>query len=142
MRSGRRYLAIGVARSLVLRRQAPLYVIVGLVQLALDATLFIALTAAGLPVAPANVVARASAALLGFALNGRYTFQSAEHPWRVSRSLPRFVALWCALTVLGTLAVSVIEARGSLGLAWLAKPLVDAVLAVAAFFASRRWIYR
>ena len=126
----------------MLRRQAPLYLIVGLVQLALDAALFIALTAAGFPVAPANVVARASAALLGFALNGRYTFQAPDRPWRVSRSLPRFVATWCLLTVIGTLAVSLVDARGSLGLAWLAKPLVDALLAVAAFLVSRRWIYR
>jgi putative flippase GtrA len=126
----------------VLRRQVPLYLVIGLVQLAIDAALFIAFTAAGMPVAPANVVARASAALLGFALNGRYTFQSADQPWRVSRSLPRFLAIWCGLTALGTVAVSTVDARGSLGLAWAAKPLIDALLAAAGFFASRRWIYR
>lgn len=126
----------------MLRRQVPLYLIVGLAQWALDVGLFIALTAAGAPVVASNVASRASAALLGFALNGRYTFQSPDQPWRVSRSLPRFVAIWCALTVVGTLAVSAVDAHGSLGLAWVAKPMIDAVLAAAGFIVARRWIYR
>jgi len=126
----------------VLRRQAPLYVVVGLAQLVLDAGLFVALTAFGAPVAVANVASRASAALMGFALNGRYTFQSPAHPWRVARSLPRFVAIWCALTALGTVALSAVEEHGSLGLAWVAKPMIDALLAAAGFVVSRRWIYR
>ena len=90
----------------MLRRQVPLYIVVGLAQLGLDAGLFIALTAVGVPVAAANVVSRASAALLGFALNGRYSFQSADHPWRLARSLPRFMAIWCALTAIGTIAAA------------------------------------
>lgn len=126
----------------MLRRQVPLYVVVGLAQLALDAGLFIALTAFGAPVVAANVASRASAALLGFSLNGRYTFQSPDQPWRVARSLPRFAAIWCALTAVGTLAVSAVDAHGSLVLAWAAKPMIDALLAVAGFIVSRRWIYR
>jgi len=126
----------------VLRRQVPLYVVVGLVQLAVDAALFIGMTAAGAPVVAANLTSRASAALLGFALNGRYTFQSPDQPWRVARSLPRFVAIWCVLTAVGTLAVDAVETHGSLGLAWVAKPMIDLLLAAVGFVLSRRWIYR
>lgn len=126
----------------MLRRQVPLYIVVGLAQLGLDAGLFITLTSVGVPVAAANVVSRASAALLGFALNGRYTFQSADHPWRLASSLPRFMAIWCALTAIGTIAVSAVDAHGSLRLAWAAKPMIDALLAAAGFIVSRRWIYR
>jgi len=126
----------------MLRRQVPLYIVVGLAQLGLDAGLFIALTAFGAPVVAANVASRASAALLGFALNGRFTFQSPERPWRVGRSLPRFAAIWCALTTIGTMAVNAVDAHGSLALAWAAKPMIDAVLAAAGFVVSRRWIYR
>lgn len=126
----------------MLRRQIPLYLVIGMLQLGLDSALFIALTAAGLPVGSANVLSRALAALLGFALNGRYTFQSVERPWRLSRSLPRFIAIWCALTALGTMAVSAVDSHGSLRLAWAMKPMIDALLALASFLISRCWIYR
>jgi putative flippase GtrA len=126
----------------VLRRQVPLYIVIGFIQLLLDAALFIFLTAFGAPVPAANIASRASAALFGFALNGRYTFASQGQPWRVTRSLLRFVATWCVLTTIGTLVLSTVDSRASLPYAWAAKPLVDVLLATVGFFASRRWIYR
>jgi hypothetical protein len=50
--------------------------------------------------------------------------------------------LWCATTVLSTGAVSLIDADFGLRDAWLAKPVVDGLLAIGSFLASRHWIYR
>lgn len=126
----------------MLKRQVPRYALVGLLQLVLDAALFVVLTAAGLPTALANVLSRLAGAMVGFAANGRYTFTTDEHPWSARRSLPRFIVTWALLTLFGTLAVMWIGHHGSLALAWLLKPLVDLLLAATAFLVSRHWIYR
>lgn len=56
--------------------------------------------------------------------------------------MARYAPTWIALTVAGTLALAAIEARFGLRAAWLAKPAVEAVLAVVSFFALRYWVFR
>ena len=51
-----------------LLRQGGYYLVFGVLQLLLDWLLLVALTALGMPVAPANLASRTSAALLGFFL--------------------------------------------------------------------------
>jgi hypothetical protein len=46
------------------------------------------------------------------------------------------------LTALSTVLVTVVAARLGLQMAWLAKPLVEACLAVVSFLVSRHWVYR
>lgn len=126
----------------MLERQIPGYVAIGLVQLGVDSALFIAMTALGIDPLPANVLSRLAGALIGFTANGRFTFSSREREFRPARALPRFATTWVLLTAIGTVAVTTVEHHGSLGLAWLAKPFVDALLAVIGFLLSRHWIYR
>lgn len=120
--------------------QARLYVVVGGIQLLVDWLVFVALSAMGLPVVIANVTGRISGALLGFVLNARFTFSEQNaNSGRVA--LQRFITVWLLLTVLSSLAMQAINALVGLHWAWLGKPLVDALLAVAGFLASRHWIY-
>lgn len=120
--------------------QAMRFIIVGLVQLGVDAGTFILLTYAGIPVVPANVASRVTGATLGFLLNRRYTFCGGDSA--VGGTLVRFVVLWLATTVLSTILVSVIAELLGLKWAWLAKPLVDAVLAGLSFMAAKWWVFR
>ncbi len=53
-------------------RQGSTYLIIGLVQLLLDWLVFVAATALGMPVAPANVAGRLAGMLLGFWLHDRF----------------------------------------------------------------------
>jgi hypothetical protein len=46
------------------------------------------------------------------------------------------------LTLLGTLTLDVITKSFGLHIAWLAKPAVDAALAVISFFVMRGWVFR
>lgn len=119
-------------------RQLAFYFVVGVAQLIVDWLCFVLLTAAGMPVAPANVIARVCAAVLGFTANGTVTFKSRLRP----AQLARFVTVWIPLTLANTLAVWALEAIGGLHLAWLIKPLVDALTAAAGFLVARHWIFR
>jgi putative flippase GtrA len=124
-----------------LARQGGSYVVVGLLQLLIDWALFVALTALGMAVAPANVCGRVSGAVLGFWLNGRFTF-AAEHTAVGRRQFMRFVLMWVATTAVSTFAVAHVEQAVGLRWAWLAKPAIDAALAAVGFVLSRHWIYR
>lgn len=125
-----------------LLRQGGLYLVFGLLQLALDWLLFVAFTAAGAPVAPANLASRTSAAVLGFWLNGRYTFADNTGSRLGWGRFIRFWLLWLVMTAISTVLVAAVESRLGLHWAWLAKPLVEGGLALANFFLLRRLVYR
>lgn len=126
----------------VLLREGVRFIAVGLAQLVLDWLVFVALTALGVPVAPGNVAGRVSGALLGFWLNGRVTFARDGAPrlgwWRFAK----FLLVWVPLTMVSTMAVAWMAVSMGLAHAWLAKPLVEGVLAVVAFFLWRHVVYR
>lgn len=117
------------------------FVVVGVLQVLVDTTVFIALGWWGVPVATANVVARICGALLGFWLNGRVTFARADGHGLNRAALARFVLSWCALTVLGTLLLVQVDARAGLSAAWLAKPFVEAFLALLGFVSLKYFVF-
>lgn len=126
----------------LLARQLIVFGLVGAAQVLLDWTVFVALTHAGAAVAPANVVGRICGACLGFWLNGRYTFAAAGRPRLDREHLLRFVIAWSAITVLSTVLVAQVASRIDLQAAWLAKPLVEAAMAVIGFVVWRQWVFR
>jgi Predicted membrane protein len=79
-------------------RQGSQFLIIGLLQLALDWAVFVVATALGMPPVPGNVLARSAGALLGFWLNGRYTFASAGHQRLGWKRFGRFLAIWVPAT--------------------------------------------
>lgn len=123
-------------------RQGGSYLIVGLVQLALDWAVFVAATALGMPVPPANLLGRLSGMLLGFWLNGRHTFAEAGQHRLGWRRFARFLALWATITAVSTLLVSSAATHLGLAHAWLAKPLVEGALAAVSFLLMRRFVFR
>ena len=125
-----------------LLRQGGYYLVFGVLPLLLDWLLFVALTALGVPAAPANLASRTSAALLGFWLNGRYTFADGHGQRLGWRRFARFWLLWLAMTAISTVLVAVVASRLGLHQAWLAKPLVDLCTGLIGFVLSRHWVYR
>ena len=124
-------------------RQVVGFGLVGGLQLLLDWACFVALTALGVAVLPANLVGRVAGASLGFWANGRFTFAKPGEPPRLGRRrLLRYVLFWLAMSVLSTLAVMGLDQLHGLYAAWLGKPLVDAALAAMGFLAAKYWIYR
>lgn len=125
-----------------LLRQGSSYLVIGLLQLLVDWLVFVVATASGLPVVPANVAGRLAGMLLGFWLNGRYTFAAAGEQRLGWTRFARFFTLWVLLTAASTLLVSAADHGLGLQYAWLAKPLVEGALAAVSFALMRWVVYR
>ncbi len=124
-----------------LARQSRSYLIIGGVQWLLDWAVMVGLSHLGLPVRHANIVGRICGALLGFWMNGRFTF--AGEGTAVGRvQLQRFLVMWVTTTLASTWAIGQIDDYLGLKWAWLAKPLVEIALGLIGFVISRQWIYR
>jgi putative flippase GtrA len=126
----------------LLLKQGSHYLLIGALQLLLDWAVFVGLTWLGAAVVAGNLAGRVSGALLGFWLNGRITFAQAGQARLGWHRFRRFVLVWLLLTATSTLLVAWVDARLGLQLAWMAKPLVEGVLAVVAFFLWRHLVYR
>ncbi|ALN56049.1 hypothetical protein GLE_0691 [Lysobacter enzymogenes] len=124
-----------------LTRQGRNYLIFGAIQYCVDWGMMVGLSHMGMPVEAANLAGRVSGALLGFWLNGRFTF-NGEDSALGRRQFGRFVALWIGSTVLSTVAISLVDTHAGLKWTWLAKPVIELALAVVGFTLSRYWVYR
>ena len=125
-----------------LLKQSGQFFVIGLAQLGLDWLIFVAATASGIPVVPANILGRICSAMMGFWLNGRFTFASeggAQLGWH---RFSRYVVVWLTLTLVSTWAVGTLAAGLGLKLAWLAKPVVEAFLAGISFVLMRFFVFR
>ena len=126
---------------MTLRRHAMSYAAIGLVQWLVEYGLMVVLSRWVMAVEPANVIGRLAGAMLGFWLNGKWTFAGDDtHVGR--HAAARFVAMWLALTVLNTWIVAAIDDRYGLGLAQLLKPGADLVSGGVGFLLSRHWVYK
>lgn len=125
-----------------LLRQGSSYLVIGLAQLLLDWGVFVSLSALGVDALPANLCGRVAGAMLGFWLNGRYTFSQDDGARLGWTRFWKFLAIWMLATVLSTWLIVLVEHHLGLQLAWLAKPLVEGGLAVLTFLAGRYVIYR
>jgi putative flippase GtrA len=126
----------------VLTRQILVFLLVGAAQLALDSSVFILSTALGASVVPGKLLGRVSGAVLGYWLNGRYTFADNGVARLSGRHLRRFVIAWLCLTAISAALLYAIASRAGLHAAWWANPLVEAFLAAIGFVVWRQWVYR
>ena len=128
-------------------RQFLLFLAVGLLQYGVDALLFAVLFFLGVPVAAANIAARAGGALVGFQVNGRLTFRSqrGDQGWGLTHGI-RFLVLWLGMTAVSTLLMLISEhlvAGWGLAEEWIvgAKLLIEGLLALVSFVLSKWWVY-
>ena len=126
-----------------LLRQSSQFILVGAVQLLLDWSVFVTLSALGLSSTSSNIWGRVSGAIVGFWLNRSYTF--APNEAQVSprwKQLVRFIVIWLGLTFISSVLIREVHHYFGLHWTWLAKPVVEASLAVLSFFLSRYVIFR
>lgn len=116
--------------------------IVGGFLILIDWTVFVLLTRSGVDAVYANICGRVVGAMTGFFLNGIVTFSQEGNANLSWRRLLRFVVAWIGMTIVSTACVGFVDKQLGLGAAWIAKPAIDAFLAVLGFLVSRHWIYR
>jgi putative flippase GtrA len=122
-------------------RQGRAFLLMGFLQWIVDWLVTVLLSQGGVHLEAANIAGRVCGAMLGFWLNGRITFAS-QNLALGRKQLLRFLLVWLILTLISTVSIGAVGRHASLQWAWLAKPVIEAVLAVASFFISRHWIYR
>lgn len=119
-----------------------LFVIVGIIQVAIDSSILVGLSAAGASIAVANVSGRLSGAFAGFFLNGAATFSDQTKKRLAGKHLVRFIITWITLTLISTWLLYLLHMQVSLKTIWLAKPGIEIFLAFISFFVSKFWIYK
>ena len=124
-----------------LRRHLGGYLAIGLVQWLLEYALMLALSQWVMPVAPANVIGRLCGAMLGFWLNGKWTF-AGENTHVGRHAALRFITMWLGLTVLNTWIVDSIDTHAGLRMAQMLKPGADMLTGGIGFLLSRHWVYK
>lgn len=125
-----------------LLRQSVLFLLIGGLQVLIDSAVFVGLSFAGISLATSNVAGRVCGAMMGFWLNGRYTFARAGRARLDGVHLRRFLVAWTGITALSTALLWLVQSRFDLQAAWLAKPAVEAAMAALGFVAWRQWVYR
>ena len=124
-----------------LSRQSRAYLTIGLIQWLVDWAVVVALSHAGMTIEIANVIGRIAGALLGFRMNGRFTFGDGDTAPGGPQFM-RYAVMWVSTTVVSTWSLGAIDEFVGLHWAWLAKPAVEFILGVVGFLLSRHWVYR
>ncbi|WP_133499321.1 GtrA family protein [Cognatilysobacter terrigena] len=124
-----------------LSRQSRAYLTIGLIQWLVDWAVVVALSHAGMGIEIANVIGRIAGALLGFRMNGRFTFGDGDTTLG-GPQFTRYLVMWLSTTVVSTWSMGAIDDVVGLHWAWLAKPGVEFILGVIGFVLSRHWVYR
>ena len=126
---------------MTLGRHARGYLVIGGVQWLVDCGVMVLLSHWGMVVELANILGRVAGALLGYWLNGKFTF-AADHTQVGRKQLVRFILMWLCTTTVSTLSMGAIDEHFGLKWAWLAKGGVEFVLGMVGFVLSRHWVYR
>jgi putative flippase GtrA len=119
--------------------QGSRFVVVGLVQMAIDFAVFAAGLKLGLDIGYANAAGRISGAISGYLINGSWTFRSGSARMIGGMSLGRYLLAWVILTLVGTWAINALSLLGMNPLG--AKIVIEAMLAIASFAVMRAWVY-
>ena len=124
-------------------RQVLLFGFIGVTQLVADALIFYLLVKLSVPPWIANSTSRLFAFLLGFVLNGTFTFRRPEGSSAVSKkSFIRLLLLWVALTFVSSELMTAASHVASDIRLLMIKFAVEFVLAFVSFFVSKTWVYR
>lgn len=122
--------------------QALRFLCVGVSLLALDTGLYAAATLAGLPIALANPLSRAIAAIAGYFAHRHLTFAARSRDAVEPAERLRYVLVWVALTLISTQTLAAIASHADSVTTMVAKPFVEAVLALISFSLLKLWVYR
>jgi putative flippase GtrA len=101
--------------------------------------LLVLLTWLGIGVIPAKLGARVPGAMLGFWLNGKFTFASDERRRLRMAHASKFTASWLLMSLLSTGGIWAIEHMAGIGGERVAKPFLDGATSGTRSTAAWRW---
>lgn len=124
-------------------RQIILFGVIGVAQLLADSLIFFVLVKLSILPWIANSASRFLALLLGFALNGAFTFRQADNSSTITKkSFFRLLILWAILTFVSSELITLTSHHVADLQLLLVKLTVEFILAFVSFFISKTWVYR
>lgn len=114
-----------------------IYVLVGLMALAVDMLVFGLCRWAALPLWGANPLARLAGAITAYTMHRYWTFQVQSPD---SSSAGRYMLAWCAATVSGTLGLAILAYSGISEMG--GKVLTEGALLVVNYLVARTWVFK
>lgn len=116
------------------------YVAVGGLQFVLDVALFYVLHLFSMPVVPANILSRLTAATVGYAANRHFTFGVPRQ--NSYRMVVKYWLFWLSMTAISSGLLWTWESfTTTVWQVTLGKLIIDGGLCVAGFFISQKYIY-
>jgi putative flippase GtrA len=116
------------------------YVAVGGLQFVLDVALFYVLHFFSMPVVPANILSRLTAATVGYVANRQFTFAVPRQ--NSYRMVAKYWLFWLSMTAISSGLLWTWESfTTTVWQVTLGKLVIDGGLCVAGFFISQKYIY-
>lgn len=118
------------------------YIAVGGMQFALDVVVFYALQLLSMPVVPANILSRLSAASAGYVANKHFTFSVPSAGTQGYRMVMKYWLFWLTMTAMSSGLLRLWESFfDTIGYVMLGKLVIDGGLCLIGFYISKKYIY-
>jgi len=122
-------------------KKVGLFFLFGILQFAVDSLIYTTLSAVGVGIILANVLSRGSAALLGYFINGKYTFNKKAS----SGTFFKFCIYWLFMTILSSsllwVAKEIYSGVENVTFTFVSKVLVELLLFFISFILAKKMVF-
>ncbi|HAS1951933.1 TPA: hypothetical protein I4E15_18550 [Enterobacter asburiae] len=122
-------------------KKVGLFFLFGVLQFAVDSIIYTILSTVGVHIILANVFSRGSAALLGYFVNGKYTFNKNPS----SETFIKFCIYWIFMTALSSFFLwsskEIYSVEGNVSVTFISKVLVELLLFFISFFLAKKMVF-
>lgn len=123
-------------------KEIVLFLTIGGIQYITDGFLFYLFISINLDIVSSNILSRGIAALIGFELNRRFTFNFKSKELLIQQ-FKKFVLGWVFMTILNTTIMGLISIINSQkNFLTIAKLITELIFAIASFLICKYWIYK
>ena len=131
--------------SFVNQKQIIVFVVIGSFLLALDSIIFLLLSFTAIDTTIINIVSKSGAAVVGYFLHYKYTFQS-ENNWQDQSQIFRYTIYLIIMILISTFLINISELlvdgfRAYPLTTLLVKIIVESICVVISFVISKTWVY-
>lgn len=122
-------------------KKVALFFLFGIFQFAVDSLIYTTLSAVGVDIILANVLSRGSAAVLGYFINGRYTFNKNPS----SGTFFKFCIYWLFMTALSSsllwVAKEIFSGAENITFTFVSKVLVELLLFFISYILAKKMVF-
>lgn len=122
-------------------KKVGLFFLFGILQFAVDSVIYTVLSTVGINIILANLLSRGSAALLGYFVNGKYTFNKKPS----SGTFIKFCIYWLFMTALSSfflwVSKEIYSGEENVSVTFISKVLVELLLFFISFILAKKMVF-